>query len=122
LVCGHMKQVLEKHRILSIEFSKQIMYLNKVVDNDCVPEVERLPVPHDPWAEPLDNVEVESAKGDCGEGAVHEGPVVDAGVAQVPDVLQQVGRVGGRCHLGSGGGRKTTGKRKIYILSKSWKQ
>ena len=51
--------------------------LYEVVYDDCVPEVEGLPVLHDSGPEELDAVEVEAADGHGGQGRVHQGPVIN---------------------------------------------
>ena len=63
-------------------------HLNEVVHDDGVLEVVGLPVLHEPGSQELDCVEVESAKSERGQGAVHQGPIVNPPVPQVPDLLQ----------------------------------
>ncbi len=58
--------------------------LEKVVDDDGLPEVEGLSPGHKLRARKLDAVEVEAARGDGGQGGVHQGPVVHAAIAEVP--------------------------------------
>ena len=62
------------------------LYLEEVVDDDCVPEVVWLPPGHEPGPGELDAVEVEAADGHSREGGVHQSPVVHARVAELPTV------------------------------------
>ena len=67
-----------------------VLYLDEVVPDDDVLDLEGLAAGHELGAEELDAVEVEAADGRRGEGAVHQRVGVHPLVAEVPDVLQDL--------------------------------